>query len=123
MESASQLDILKDRISYKEEVFEDEETYEKVLNRLLDDSRIIALSLRYPYQYDDFTNIELPKRYNNWQIRCSEELYEIIGSINIKSYSENGLSWTRDSAYLSTHLINEIEPMVGYIQKPSVEEE
>ena len=90
------------------------ETYIKVLKRLLEDSKFIALSLRYPYQ--DYSELELPKKYNNWQLRCCEEIYNQIGNVGIKSYSENGLSWTRDSAYLSYELRGEIEPMAGYIK-------
>lgn len=112
-EENPQLDALKERIPYKEEIFEDNETYEKVLNRLLDDSKYIALSLRFPYR--DYSEMELPKKYYNWQLRCCEELYTGIGRNGIKSYAENGLSWTRDSAYISTGLVNEIEPMIGYI--------
>ena len=121
MESAinEQLEKLKERIIYDELVFENEEIYEKVLLNLLEDSKIIALSLRFPYK--NFEDIELPKRYYNWQLRCCKELYELIGSVNIKSYSENGLNWTRDTGYLSTHLINEIEPFVGYISKEKEE--
>ena len=120
MESATtQLDLLKDRIKYSELVFEDETTYNKVLENLLEDSKYIALSLRFPYQ--DFSDRELPSKYNNWQLRCCEELYHLIGSVNIKSYSENGLSWTRDSAYLSNQLVNEIEPYVGYIIEETIE--
>ena len=114
MESAvTQLDLLKQRIEFEENIFSDNETYEKVLNRLLEDSKYVALSLRYPYQ--DYSNIELPKKYKNWQLRCCEEMYNQIGNVGIKSYSENGLNWTRDSAYISYELRNEIEPMVGYI--------
>ena len=87
MESVTQLDLLKERIEYDENIFTDNETYEKVLNRLLDDSKYIALSLRYPYQ--DYSSLELPKKYNNWQLRCCEELYNGIGTEGIKSYSEN----------------------------------
>lgn len=94
------------------------ETYIKVLKRLLDDSKYIALSLRFPYK--DYSEMELPKKYNNWQLRCSEEIYNSIGNVGIKSYAENGLSWTRDSGYISYELRGEIEPMVGYIE---VEEE
>ena len=118
----TQLDLLKERIEYDENVFTDNETYEKVLNRLLDDSKYIALSLRYPYQ--DYSNLELPTKYNNWQLRCCEELYNGIGTEGIKSYSENGLSWTRDSGYISYELRGEIEPLVGYIiQEESDEDE
>jgi hypothetical protein len=114
MESAeTQLDLLKERIEYDELIFTDNETYEKVLNRLLDDSKFVALSLRFPYE--DYSNKELPSKYKNWQLRCCEEIYQGIGTQGIKSYSENGLSWTRDSGYISYELRGEIEPLVGYI--------
>ena len=116
MESeTTQLDLLKERIEYDEKIFSDNETYEKVLNRLLEDSKYIALSLRFPYK--DYSNIELPKKYYNWQLRCCQEIYNGIGTEGIKSYSENGLSWTRDSGYISYELRGEIEPMVGYIEE------
>lgn len=116
-----QLVLLKERIEYDEKVFEDTTTYEKVLNRLLDDSKYVALSLRFPYQ--DYSNMELPNKYKNWQLRCCEEIYNGIGNQGIKSYSENGLSWTRDSGYISYELRSEIEQVVGYIiPEESVEE-
>ena len=59
---------------------------------------------------------ELPKKYTNWQLRCCVEIYQGIGNEGIKSYSENGLAWTRDSAYISNELRGEIEPMVGYVK-------
>ena len=89
------------------------ETYDKVLNRLLEDSKYVALSLRFPYQ--DYSKKELPEKYYNWQLRCCEEIYSQIGTIGIKSYSENGLNWTRDSSYISNELRGEIEPIIGYI--------
>ena len=113
MESPTQIDLLKERIEYNELIFTNNETYEKVLNRLLEDSKYVGLSLRFPYQ--DYSNIDLPKKYYNWQIRCAEEIYKGIGTVGIKSYAENGLSWTRDSGYISYELRGEIEPMVGAI--------
>lgn len=109
----NQLELLKTRITYNEKVFGNYNVYEKVLNRLLEDSKFIALSLRFPYQ--DYSSMELPAKYKNWQLRCCEELYKNIGTQGIKSYSENGLSWTRDSAYITHELSSEIEPMAGYI--------
>lgn len=97
------------------------ETYLNVLNRLLEDSKYVALSIRYPYQ--DFSNMELPNKYKNWQLRCCQEIYNGIGTEGIKSYSENGLSWTRDSGYISHELRSEIESMVGYIQEEPEEVE
>ena len=110
-----QMQELMDRIPYKDNIFENASTYTKVLQRLLDDSKYIALSLRYPYQ--DYSTKELPKKYNNWQLRCCEQIYQSIGTMGIKSYAENGLSWTRDSSYLPYDLLNEIEPIVGYIKE------
>ncbi len=121
MGSATQLDLLKERIEYDENIFTDNETYEKVLNRLLDDSKYVALSLRFPYK--DYSTLELPTKYNNWQLRCCEEIYNGIGTEGIKSYSENGLSWTRDSGYISYDLRGEIEPLVGYIVEESDDED
>lgn len=119
----TQLTLLKDRIEYEENIFGDNETYEKVLNRLLEDSKYIALSIRYPYQ--DFSNMEIPNKYKNWQLRCCQEIYNGIGTEGIKSYSENGLSWTRDSGYISYELRSEIESFIGYIieEPEEVEEE
>lgn len=120
MESAeereiTQSELLKERIPYEKAIFDSQSIYDKVINRLLDDAKEDALSLRFPYK--DTTNMELPKRYYNWQLRCAEELYNLIGSVNIKSYSENGLNWTRDTANLSTFLVNKIEPVIGYIEE------
>lgn len=113
MDSEEQVELLKSRIEYNEKIFGDKKTYESVLERLIEDSKYIALSLRYPYQ--DFSEMSLPKKYSNWQLRCSVEIYQGIGTEGVKSYSENGLSWTRDSGYISNELRGEIEPIVGYI--------
>ena len=113
MDSEELFDLLSERIEYDKNIFRDEDTYEGVLNRLLEDSKYIALSLRYPYQ--DYSDKELPKKYINWQLRRCVEIYQGIGTEGIKSYSENGLSWTRDSGYISNELRNEIESVVGYI--------
>lgn len=119
----TQLELLEERIPYIKTVFGDEDTYESVLNRLLEDSKYVALSIRYPYQ--DFSDMELPSKYKNWQLRCCQEIYNGIGTEGIKSYSENGLSWTRDSGYISYELRSEIESMVGYIveEEEEVEED
>ena len=115
-----QFELLEQRIEYDKKIFGDEETYESVLNRLLDDSKFIALSIRFPYQ--DYSNMDLPNKYKNWQLRCCQELYQSIGTEGIKSYAENGLSWTRDSGYISYELRNEIESIVGYIEEEPIEE-
>jgi len=109
----SQEDLLKQRIEYDEAIFTNTSTYDEVIERLLEDSKYIALSLRFPYI--DYSEMELPKKLLNWQLRCAVELYELIGREGIISYSENGLSWTKNSDNISNGLRQEIEPMVGYI--------
>ena len=113
-EKNTQIQLLKDRIVYEDEVFGNSTTYEKVLNRLLEDSKFIALSIRYPF--DDYSSIDLPTKYNNWQLRCSVEIYQNLGKENIKSYSENGINWTRDSNNISNGLLDEIMPTIGVIR-------
>lgn len=118
MEGATtQLDLLKERIIYDEDIFGTAEIYNQVLNNLLEDSKYIALSIRFPFE--DYSNITLPDKYNNWQLRCAVELYNGLGKENIKSYAENGISWTRDGSNISTDLYEEIMPMVGVIYEIS----
>lgn len=114
-ENKTQLELLKIRIPFDQDIFGTNEDYEQVLKNLLDDSKHIALSIRYPF--DDYTSIDLPKRYNNWQIRCSVEIYQGIGKENIKSYAENGIQWTRDAGNISNDLLDEIMPTVGVIKE------
>lgn len=116
-----QLERLETRLPFDAKIFGDKKTYEEVLTRLLEDSKYVALSLRFPYK--DYAEMELPNKYKNWQLRCSVEIYQGIGSEGIKSYSENGLSWTRDSGYISNELRSEIEPLVGYIIEEEEEED
>ena len=54
--SKTQLEYLQERIEYDSNVFGDINTYTRVLNNLLEDSRHIALSLRFPYK--DYSNIK-----------------------------------------------------------------
>ena len=111
--------LLEERLPFDENIYGNMVTYDKFIERLLEDSKFIALSLRYPYK--DYSNMDLPEKYKNWQLRCCEELYNQIGNQGIKSYSENGLSWTRDSGYISNELRSEIEQIVGYIEEESDE--
>lgn len=113
-EKTTQLDLLKTRIPFDQDIFGTNGDYEQVLKNLLDDSKYIALSIRYPF--DDYSSIDLPKKYNNWQLRCSVELYQGIGKENIKSYAENGIQWTRDAGNISNDLLDEIMPTIGVIK-------
>jgi hypothetical protein len=107
--------VIEDIAIYYERTDENFQVYLKVLNNLLVDSKHIALSIKYPYE--DFSNMELPVRYYNWQLRCCVELYNYLGSENVKSYSENGVAWTKDGGNISNDLKQEIVPKVGRIRE------
>lgn len=110
MEKNAQLTKLKGKIPRDADKFISTEEYENVLSNLLEDSKNIALSTLYPF-LDDFEGVELPKKYYNWQIRASVELYKWLGNAGVKSYSETGLSWSRDNdGPLSNSLLEELEP-------------
>ena len=107
----NQTQKLKSRIPFNDDVHKDEKNYDAIINSLLEDSLYIGLSLKYPF---DDTKKALPARYDNWQIRCCLELYKLAGNENIKSYKENGLEWTLFRDGLSSNLVQEIIPQVGY---------
>lgn len=107
----AQLEKLKRRISYDEDIFESQSNYNDILKDLLEDSMYIGLSILFPFE--DFSEKSFPKKYYNWQIRCALELYNSRGTSNIASYSENGLSWTKFKDGLPQSLLNELIPKVG----------
>ena len=118
---ATQLEKLEKRIKFDDDIFESQEEYESVLTSLLEDSMYIGLSILFPFQ--DYSEKSFPKKYYNWQLRCSAELYDMAGASNIASYSENGLSWTKFKSGLSQDLINELMPKVGTPKRESESEE
>lgn len=74
----------------------------------LKDAKYIALGTLYPF---DLNINELPKRIEeNWVVRCAIELYSNLGVEGYKKYAENGLSWEKESEYVSSTLMNELTP-------------
>lgn len=113
-----QLEKLKRRIPYDEDIFGDSETYEAVLEDLLEDAKNVALA--EIYKFEDFYEYELPKKYLNWQLRAAVELYNLGDKKGILSYSENGLAWTKDSGSLSKDLMGEL---TRFAKSPRKDEE
>lgn len=110
-EENPQLEKLKERIPYDEVVFGTQENYEKVLLNLLEDSKNIALEEIYPFK--DFYEMELPRKYLNWQLRACVEIFNLADKNGIISYSENGLSWTKDTGSLSKSLMGALTRRAG----------
>lgn len=68
-------------------------------NNLSDDicdtylSIALDIAKRNLFPYDlNYEDIELPERYDFWQVQCAKELYDKNGFEGVSSYSENGLS-------------------------------
>ena len=106
-----QLDKLKVKIPYDEDIFGSEENWVVVLTDLLNDSASILLETLYPF--DDFEDYPIPERYYNWQLRCCVELYNLADKQGITNYAENSLSWTKLSDGLSNTLMNKLVSNVG----------
>lgn len=117
-EPPTQLDLLKQRIP---NTFGDNTQYEQVLNQLLDDAKNIALANLYPFE--DWSEMELPRKYLNWQLRACVEIYTSLGPAGVKSYSENGLSFTREEGQLSSSLMEELISKAGTISTVIPEKE
>lgn len=113
-----QIDLLKVRIPNK---YDNEEKYTNTLEALLEDTKNIALSNLYPFE--DWSEMKLPKKYYNWQIRASVELFHFLGYEGIKSYSENGLSFSRMEDGISADLLDELMPNAGTIKKTTLQDE
>lgn len=89
-----------------------EEPNEAVLEDVLESAKSIYLNLRFPYgQYPD----EIEVRYADWVLRAAVELYNKQGAEGEISHSENGISRSYESSWLSTQLIKEIVPMCGIV--------
>ena len=112
-----QIDLLKLRIPNK---YDNEEKYTNTLKALLEDTKNIALSNLYPFE--DWSEMELPKKYYNWQIRASVELFHFLGYEGIKSYSENGLSFSRMEDGISADLLDELMPKAGTIKRTTLQD-
>ena len=106
-----QLIKLKSRIPYDEDIFGSNANYEVALTELLEDSKSIALETLYPYE--DISTMDLPTKYNNWQIRCCLELYQLADKSGLTNYAENGITWAKLSDGLSNFLMNKLISKVG----------
>lgn len=113
-----QIDKLIERIPYDEEIFGNSTNYKLVISDLIENSKYIALATLYPYE--DYSEMELPNKYLNWQIRASIELYNLADKSALINYSENNLTWSRLTDGLSRSLMVELVPTVGIPKKKEV---
>ena len=74
---------------------------------LLETAKAAINARRYPCEEppDD-----LEKRYENLQLRIAIELYNKQGAEGESAHSENGISRTYSSAWISEELLSEVTP-------------
>lgn len=68
---------------------------------------------RYPYH--DWPE-ELEPRYRDLQFRIALDLYNRIGAEGQTAHSENGISRTWDSSWISEELLSEVVPLCGVVK-------
>ena len=106
-----QLKKLKEIIPYDEDIYDSEEEYEAYLITLLEDTEDIALNHLYPFLVE---RPQLPIKYYGWQLRACCEINDVAGLNGLKSYSENGLAFSKATdGMLSQALLNELVPYAG----------
>ena len=117
-EPNTQTDVLIKRIVFNQNIFGSKENYDTVISDLLEDSKYIGLATLFPF--NDYSAMELPNKYNNWQIRACIELYNMADKSIFVTYSENGIGFSKLTDGLSISLMNELTPKVGIPKKQEV---
>lgn len=86
------------------------EADEAVLSDCLDSAKAAILTRRFPFsEWPE----DVEARYKDLQFRIAMDLYNRIGAEGQTAHSENGISRTFDSSWISDELLSEIVPKVG----------
>lgn len=86
------------------------EADETLLSDCLDSARNAILARRFPYQEWPET---FPVQYEDLQFRIALDLYNKIGAEGQLGHSENGVSRSFESSWISQQLLREVVPFVG----------
>lgn len=100
---------------------------EAILEDMLKSAKSIILSRRFPYgdwpqktvTDDDGNETEetyVEPQYEDLQLRIAEDMYNRIGASGQLSHSENGISRSWGSEWVSDQLLQEITPYVGVLK-------
>ena len=81
-----------------------------LLADLIESAQSAIMNRRYPYG-------DLPEnfdtRYNDLLFRCALDLYNKMGAQGQLAHSENGISRTYESSWISAQLLSEVTPLCG----------
>ena len=83
-----------------------------VLQDCLDSARAAIMARRYPY--GDWPE-ELESRYLDLQYRIAIDLYNKTGAEGQTGHTENSISRTWESSWISESLLQEVPPLVGRV--------
>ena len=84
-----------------------EENSEELIMQYLDTAQSINLAHRFPFGTD---RTEVEPQYKGLQLRIAIDLYNKRGAEGEKAHSENGVSRTYESSWVSQQLLDEIVP-------------
>lgn len=84
-----------------------DETNEDLLIDIIETSKAVILAKRFPYGTD---RNEIDPQYNDLLFRIALDLYNKQGAEGEISHSENGVSRTYQSSWVSSDLLDEIVP-------------
>lgn len=86
------------------------ETNKRILLDCMESAKSAIMARRYPYgSWPE----ELESRYLDLQFRIAMDLYNKIGAEGEISHSENGISRSFESSWISKQLLAEVTPYVG----------
>ena len=85
---------------------------EDILEDCIDTAKAAILNRRFPF--GDWPE-EVETRYQDLQFRIAMDLYNKIGAESELSHTENGISRTYESSWISKQLLDEITPYCGMV--------
>ena len=85
---------------------------EDILEDCIDTAKAAILNRRFPF--GDWPE-EVEMRYQDLQFRIAMDLYNKIGAEGETSHSENGISRTFESSWISEQLLSEVTPYCGVV--------
>lgn len=89
------------------------ELNEAILEDCMESAKSAIMSRRFPFH--EWPQ-EIEPRYLDLQFRCAMEIYAKIGGEGEISHSENGISRTWRSSWISEELLAEVVPVVGSVK-------
>ena len=87
---------------------------DNLLSSLLEGAEGVVLNRRYPFGFPEGT--EVPKKFENVQLRIAVEMFSKMGAEGQTDHSENGISRKWESGDVSRSLLRQITPLCGSVE-------